>query len=405
MTGGDATVDTARPPITLSNWLDPPYNRWGFQRVREIVPTAAIRNRTGQVRHLPRHERPLGTIMVDRLDGRRTTLDEQLAETCCDAICVVHDGAIVFERYLNGMREDTAHLLMSVSKSVCGAALGITAERGLLGVDDLVTDVAPELAGTSLDGATVQQVIDMATGTDFDEDYDLYLEPAGDAPLIEYERQAGYRPLAGHEPIGVLAHFRTYPTAFEHGTRFRYRSPLTNVAARLLEVATGMRFPDIVSRDLWGPLGQEHEADIMLDPLGQSVAEGGISCSVRDLARFGMAYLDDGTVMGTRILPEAWVADTVHGTDASVRNFAQGEFAESGWSHYRNAMWVFERDRVLSGLGIFGQYCYVHRPTRTVIARFSSYPEALPAEQSDETIATFATVCAELANERPQRVG
>ncbi len=383
--------------VTLANWMEAPYNRSAFTRVRELVPTALIRNRSGRVRELPTRLRPLDSLTVDGADGSAVTFAEHLTASWCDAICVVHDGAIVFERYFNGMTDATPHLIMSVSKSVTAAALGVSIGRGLLAAGDLVRVIAPEFTGTSLDGASVQHVIDMTAGTGFVEDYDLYGDPEGDAPLIEYERQAGYRPLAGRIPIGTLGHFRTYPTEFAHGSRFAYRSPLTNVAARLLEVVNDERFPDIVSRDVWGPLGQEHDADIMLDPLGHPVAEGGISCTVRDLARFGSAYLDDGVVDGVRVLPETWVADTWHATDPSAERFRSGDYHDLGWHHYRNAFWVFERDRIGSGLGIFGQYCYVHRPTRTVIARMSTYPTALPDDLSAATLAAFATVAEALS--------
>jgi CubicO group peptidase (beta-lactamase class C family) len=388
-----STIDRT---VTLANWMEAPFNRIAFQRVREVIPTALIRNRTGRTRTLAERPLALDSVPVTLADGSRSSWGEQLASSYCDAVCVVHHGAIVFERYFNGMTPDTPHLLMSVSKSVCAAALGIAIGEGRLAAADLVCDVAPEFAGTSLDGATVQHVIDMTAGTEFVEDYALYEDPDGDAPLIEFERQSGYRPLGARQPIGTLGHFRTYPTAFAHGSRFDYRSPLTNIAARLVEVANGERFPDAVSRVLWGPLGQEFDADIMLDPLGHPVAEGGISCAVRDLARFGLAYLDGGHVEGSPLIPADWVIDTQHATDDSVALFATSERAELGWSHYRNAFWVLERDQVFSGLGIFGQYCYVDRPSNTVIARFSTYPQALPEDLSAETLGAFAAVCASL---------
>ena len=313
----------------------------------------------------------------------------------CDAICIVHDGEIVYEEYFNGMRQDTAHLLMSVSKSMCGAALGVSIGAGRFAASDLVCDVAPEFVGTSLQAATVQHLIDMTAGTGFEEDYDLYLDPAGDAPLIEYERQAGYRPLDGRRAIGALGHFRTYPLAFDHGSRFDYRSPLTNVVARVLEVANGIRYPVILSRDLWGPLGQEHAANIMLDPLGFAVAEGGISCSVRDLARFGLAYLDEGVVGGTSVLTSNWVADTWRGTDEGVAIFGASETASMG-SHYRNGWWVFKRDSVASGLGIFGQFCYVDRDDPNGHRAFVELSSGASAELEAESLAAFGTVAAAL---------
>ena len=237
---------------------------------------------------------------------------------------MVHRGRIVHERYLNGMTERTPHLLMSVSKSVCGAVLGIAIGRGLLHADQLVTDIAPEFAGTSLDGATVQHVIDMTAGTDFLEDYGhLRRRPVGidatdEPPLIDYERHAGYRPLGSRTPIGTLGHFRTYGLERPHGAWFSYRSPLTNIAARIVEIVNDLPYPEVVARDLWAPLGQEHDADIMLDPLGHPVVEGGMSCSLRDLARFALAYLRDGG----GVVPSAWVDDTRLGNDAAVAAFA-----------------------------------------------------------------------------------
>ena len=138
----------------------------------------------------------LDDVTFAAADGTTVRWADHLTQTYCDGVCVVHRGRIVHERYLNGMTERTPHLLMSVSKSVCGAALGISIGRGLLSADDLVTDIAPEFAGTSLDGATVQHVIDMTAGTEFIEDYGAYdaaggIDSTDEPALIDYERHAG----------------------------------------------------------------------------------------------------------------------------------------------------------------------------------------------------------------------
>ncbi len=385
--------------FTLANWMEAPFNRPAFQHVREIVPSARISRGDGEPSPLALDPMDLDGVRFEGRDGNPVTWAEQLATSSCDAVCVVHDGRIVEERYFNGMHDHSLHLLMSVSKSFCGAALGIAIGRAQLSIDDRVTEIAPEFAGTSLDGATVRHVIDMTAGTDFVEDYDLYDEANGEAPLIAYEMHAGYRPLDGRTPVGTLGHFHTYGTAFAHGARFQYRSPLTNVAARLLEVVNDLPYPEIVSRDLWGPLGAEHDADIMLDPLRNPVVEGGMSCTLRDLARLGIAYLDDGAIGGREVVPSAWVADTRDGDDAALAAFeAQDGGAHDGWAMYRNAFWVMDRGQEYSGLGIFGQYCWVHRPSRTVIARFSTYPQALPEDLSAETMRGFSAVADHLAN-------
>ena len=382
--------------------MEAPHHRLAFQRIREIIPTALIRREGGSVLHLPYEPVDLDQVLVPSRgigpDARSVSFGEHLVDTYADAICVVHRGRVVFERYLNGMTERTPHLLMSVSKSVCGAALGVAIGRGLLGIDDLVTDIAPELAGTSLDGATVRHVIDMTAGTRFVEDYDEYGDPDADTPLLEYERQAGYRPLGAREPIGTLGHFRTYALERPHGAWFSYRSVLTNIAARLLEVVHQMPYADIVSRDVWTPLGMEFDADIMLDPLGNAVVEGGMSCTLRDLARFGLAYLGDGTVDGRAVLPGAWVDDTRRGDDAARAAFTRNPAPPDPgpWTMYRNAWWVHDAE-LLSGIGIFGQWCWVDRRRDIVIARFSTYPAASPDDLSAVTHRGFAAVAAHLA--------
>lgn len=195
MAGSVAVAPTR--PYDLRTWLTHPHQRHAFQRVRELVPTAPIRREGGALLALPVDPVPLDDLRVPSLDSGTTSLSTHLVETNADAVCVVHRGRIVYERYLNGMSERTLHLMMSVSKSVCGTALGIAVGRDLLRTDDLVTDVAPEFARTSLDGATVRHVIDMTAGTQFVEDYDDYEDSELDTPLLEY-----VRPATGHSGRG-----------------------------------------------------------------------------------------------------------------------------------------------------------------------------------------------------------
>ena len=330
-------------------------------------------------------------------DGSTTTVERQFETSCGEGLVVLKDGVVVCERYANGMTPRTPHLLMSVTKSFVGAMLGIQVGKGLVAMNALVTDHAPEFAGTSLDGATLRHVIDMTAGTEFVEDYDLYADPDADNPLLEYERQASYRRLGGRAPIGMYEHFRTYPTAYEHGAWFDYRSVLTNIAARVVEHATGRRFVDALSEELWGPLGMEFEADMMLDVVGDAVVDGGLSCAARDLARFGLAYLE----RGAGVVPAAWVQDTVHGDDEAMRCFRESPTVTAeerrDWCMYRNAFWVLERDRVCTMSGIFGQHCWIDIPNRVVIARFSSYPTALPEPLYYETLGAFRAISAALA--------
>src|SRR6266481_3597376 len=106
--------------VTLGNWQDPPFNRWAFQHIRELIPTARISRGPGSTLRLPRAERDISGLTF-RSAGRDLTVADMLAETHTDGFLVLHGGTIVSEQYFNGMTPDTPHLLMSVSKSLVGA--------------------------------------------------------------------------------------------------------------------------------------------------------------------------------------------------------------------------------------------------------------------------------------------
>src|SRR5260370_3477772 len=97
---------TGAPPfpverqVTLANWQDPPFNRWAFQHVRELIPSARIARRagySGAVRQLPRNEQDLGRIAFS-FDDRELTVADMLARTWTDGFLVVHRGRVVTEQ-------------------------------------------------------------------------------------------------------------------------------------------------------------------------------------------------------------------------------------------------------------------------------------------------------------------
>src|ERR671930_2039170 len=109
--------------VTLANWQEPPYNRWSFAHLRELVPTQRIARGTGPVVDLMSDPQPVGEVPVQRVAGDTTAADRVLDDTYTDAVVVVHDGRVVWERYCGDTRPDTAHLLMSISKSVVGCVV------------------------------------------------------------------------------------------------------------------------------------------------------------------------------------------------------------------------------------------------------------------------------------------
>src|SRR6202007_1671362 len=74
--------------VTLGNWQEPPFNRWAFQHIRELIPTARISRGDGRPRPLPRAECDLSGLRF-RSGGRELTVAEMLADTYTDGFLVL----------------------------------------------------------------------------------------------------------------------------------------------------------------------------------------------------------------------------------------------------------------------------------------------------------------------------
>jgi CubicO group peptidase (beta-lactamase class C family) len=246
----------------------------------------------------------------------------------------------------------------------------------------------------------------MTAGTRFSEDYE---DPGSD--VRRYEIAAGWQPAAGGQAgTDLAAYVGTLPNLSAHGEAFAYRSILTDVLAMVIEGSSGERFADAMSDLLWSRMGAEHDAEITVDRHGNAMSDGGISVTLRDLARFGQLFLRDGCPRGLQVLPAAWVADTRFADEACRGIFLAAQEAAGGagspaqqacapQGHYRNQWWVLDPAAgVMMGSGIYGQYVYVDVARDVVLAKLSSLPRPLDPTIAADTLSAFAGLAAHLGS-------
>jgi hypothetical protein len=362
---------TGSPPfpgeslVTLANWQDPPFNRWAFQHVRELIPTARITRGSGPARRLPRAERDLADVRFS-FGAHEPSVAQMLAETYADGFLVLHDGVVVTEQYFNGMAPDVPHLLMSVSKSVTSAVAGVLTGRALLDVSAQVEQIIPELGDTSFRGATVQDLLDMRAGTRFDENYD---NP--DADVRTYERVYMWRPADG-QPVPQDALAYLCDTAERRPAWRPVPVPL---------------HPDRRA-GLGARAGQRHAAARPHRP--RTVAADGCRVRCGDHRRFPRQ--SDG---GWWHLPGAWIDDTIRGAADGASAFASGD-DPPGYlpvSHYRNCWRI--RDPGLPfyhASGIYGQDVFIHVAAQTVAVKLSTWPTPLSTRMHEMTISGVTAI-------------
>jgi CubicO group peptidase (beta-lactamase class C family) len=359
--------------VTLANWRKAPHNRWAFQHVRELVPSADIANDPAAVRALASAPVDLSGVRVP--DGATALpFGQFLAQTDTDALVVLHRGRLVFEHYANGMTGQTPHILMSVSKSVLGLLAGILAGRGEIDPEAPVATYVPEVSGTAYADARLRDLLDMRAGVRFDEDY---LATSG--AIIEYRKATNWEPLGPGQSPSDLRSF--YATLTErdgaHGRPFHYISTNTDLLGWAIERATGRRYADLVSELLWRTMGAEASAYITVDRLGAPRCAGGFCCTARDLARLGLLFAEGGN----GIVPEGWLNDIETGGDKQAWDQSPGLQKYPGLPmRYRSQWYVLERaSPMVFAIGVYGQSLFIDRKNGLVMAKFSC--QALPVDQ------------------------
>lgn len=366
--------------VTLANWRKPPYLRWAFQHVRELVPSAEIPNAAGASRPLPWESADFSGLSVPNGDAPMP-FDDFLEHTQTDALVVLHRGKLVFERYANGMTLNTPHILMSVSKSVLGLIAGIVAGQGALDTEALVTAYVPEVAGTAFAGARVRDLLDMRSGVRFDEDY-----LATEGPIIEYRKATNWEPLGpGQSPTDLRGFFATLTDPDQaHGRPWHYISPNTDLLGWVIERATGRRYADLASDLLWQPMGAERPAYITVDRLGAPRAAGGFCCTARDLARLGLLFAEGGHA----VIPGAWLDDILTGGDAAAWAASLGPAKYPGLPvRYRSQWYVLDRAAPMAfAIGVYGQSLFVDPGNGMVMAKFSCQDLPVDLERKMLTI-------------------
>lgn len=357
--------------ITLQNWDKPPFNRWSFQRVREVLPTTPVGRGNDTVRDIPRAEQDLDALPIETFDGRTISLMELFDETYTDGFLVIHRGAIVYERYFNGMNAGSLHLSQSVAKSFCATVAGILIGRGEMDPDAPLSIYVPEFANCGYGTATLRHVLDMRSGVKFEE---TYTDPASHMGLLDVA--SGWKPKrSDDDPDNVFEVILGLEQDREHGGMFQYRSIETDAMAFCMERATGTRLADLISAELWSKMGAELDADFTVDAAGYALGCGGMSATLRDYGRFGQMHLDRGMVGDTRIVPESWIAQCADG-DNSVFHGPYREFYPNG--AYRNQFWIGDVDRpAYMARGVFGQLIHIDPEWEMVTIKLSTWPDFL----------------------------
>lgn len=265
------------------------------------------------------------------------------------SLLVLKNGQIVFEDYYLGTGPDDLRISWSIAKSYISALFGILVDEGAIAsIDDPVTKYAPRLAGTAYDGASVRNVLNMASGVVFNEDYFDY-----NSDINRMGRVIAMGQALDDFTVELQDTFAT------PGAQWQYVSIDTHVIGMIIRGATGRSVADLLSEKIIQPLGTEKSAYYLTDGDGVAFVLGGLNITTRDYARFAQMILQDGAWQGQQIVPAAWLA-------ASTVPSAP---TEEGKIQYGYQWWIpaDARPGEVLARGVYGQFLYLDRARETVV--------------------------------------
>jgi CubicO group peptidase (beta-lactamase class C family) len=369
-----------------------PELRWAWSNIRQLVPTVNVWRGAGPASVLPREDHDIGASASVTMDGRPMTFARMLEETYADGIAVLHRGKLIYERYFGALKPHKPHIAMSVTKSFTGTLAGILIAEGKIDPQAPVTDYVPELKASAFGDARVHEAMDMTTGLEYTE---VYTDK--NSGVFALRRANGMAPIEpGYEGATNIFDFLcAQKKQDEHGKAFAYKTVNSDVLAFICRRASGMTLSDLLSERIWIPMGAEEDAHYHVDRIGTESGGGGLSTTLRDLARFGETIRNGGRFNGRQIVPAAVVEDIARGGDPE--KFKPAGYITLPGASYRNQWWVTHNAHgAYMARGVHGQGIYIDPKAEMVIARYASHPSAGNAANDPVTLPAYMALAKDL---------
>jgi CubicO group peptidase (beta-lactamase class C family) len=224
--------------------------------------------------------------------------DRESPEQVTLSLLVVHKGRIIHERYAPGVDVTTKTRTWSTAKSIAVTLFGVLSDQGRMALDQpLGFDWLPRAGSPENDprnAITLRHVLNMSSG--------LYTV---DNSGLEYATGSGLAYWAGASSVNGA---RNRGLIREPGTYWDYENYDTLLAVYAMKLAlaeyrTYLEFP---RRALLDRIGMRNTF-LSTDRFGDFILSSQVYTNARDLARFGLLYLNGGVWDGERILSEEWI--------------------------------------------------------------------------------------------------
>ncbi|WP_158827257.1 serine hydrolase domain-containing protein [Mucilaginibacter lacusdianchii] len=286
------------------------------------------------------------------------------------SMLIIKNGQLVFEEYFYEYTIDSLHELRSASKSFVSALTGLAIQKGYIksknnAVLSYFPGYVPANNSPLKQKITVEHLLTNQSGLDCD---------------ISNPKSEGNETKMNYSDDWVKFTL-DLPMIDTPGGKGMYCSGNPITLGRIIEKASGRPLPAFAQENLFTPMGITHFKWNFKPDKSNAEDFCQLYLSPRDMAKFGLMYLNGGKWHGKQIVPQNWV--TASGSKHSV---VQGvNYGYLWWLKYLDANGV--RYNSIAAQGNGGQKIYLFpAQDMVVVTTGGNYNSQSP---SDELIQTY----------------
>lgn len=289
--------------------------------------------KTGGLDHTGLDKTLLNTMMQEIVKGRYPNVH---------SILIIKDGKLVFEEYFYEHDRNKLHELRSATKSFVSALTGIAIEKKYIkSKNEPVLNFFPEYVIQQDVAAkrkiTIENLLTNQSGLDCD---------------VSDSKSVGNETTMNNSDDWVKFTL-DLPMADSAGGKGRYCSGNPIMLCSIIEKATQQPLTDFAQQNLFGPLGIKNYVWNFKPDKSSVETFCQLYLNSRDMAKFGLMYLNNGNWNGTQVVPTEWVEQSF-----AKHSVVQGlDYGYLWWSKYFDVEGVRYYAKGAQGNG--GQKIYI----------------------------------------------
>lgn len=210
-------------------------------------------------------------------------------------LLVIKNGYLIAEGYFNGASVEQLSKRASVTKSYMSALFGIAVDQGYIeSLDQKMIEFFPEIENQITDqrkkSITIREMLQMRGGYPWEETDSVYWNAIWSGKYI-------------NKIVDI-------PLTKDPGSEFQYSNLTSNWLGIIVARACNTDLRSFGEKNLFSQLDVEL-GDWTRDLDGYYIGSGDIQFTARDMAKFGLLYLNEGNYNREQLIPASWINESL----------------------------------------------------------------------------------------------